>query len=262
MTPPAVELPLVAPTPAGMGAPPAGLSRAEWLRLARWARRLSWASLAYMTVEGAVALAAGLVAGSIALVGFGIDSAIVGFASLVIVWRFSGTRLHSDHAERRAQRLVALQFFVLAPYIVVQAVRDLAGGAHPDASWVGIGLAASSIVIMPLLGIAKQRIGERMGSIATRGEGAQNLLCAYMAGALLVGLAGNALFGLWWLDPVAALAIAGLAVHEGVDAWRGESCCMPAAGAAAEPCADDCCAAGGPQLTPAADRRSSSAGGA
>jgi divalent metal cation (Fe/Co/Zn/Cd) transporter len=199
-----------------------------------------------MAVEGAVALAAGLVAGSIALVGFGIDSAIEGCASLVIVWRFSGARLHSDDAERRAQRLVALQFFVLAPYIVVQAARDLAGGAHPDVSWVGIGLAAGSIVVMPLLGIAKQRIGERMGSIATQGEGAQNLLCAYMAGALLVGLAGNALLGLWWLDPVAALVIAGLAVHEGLDAWRGESCCIPPADTQAQPCADDCCASAPP----------------
>lgn len=212
--------------------PPASLSQDEWRKLARRARWLSWASLAYMGVEGAVAIAAGLVAGSIALVGFGVDSAIEGFASLVIVWRFTGARLLSDHAEQRAQRLVALQFFILAPYIAVAATRDLLGGNHPEASWIGIALAASSVVLMPLLGVAKQRIGERMGSVATRGEGAQNLLCAYMAAALLVGLAGNALLGLWWLDPAAALLIAALAVREGVEAWGGESCCVPEAAAA------------------------------
>ena len=228
-----VELPIAAPSTGTAPAP--DVSRAEWLRLARRARLLSWASLAYMAVEGGVALAAGLVAGSIALVGFGIDSAIEGFASLVIVWRFSGSRLHSEHAERRAQRLVAAQFFILAPYIAVEAIRNLAGGEHADASWVGVGLAISSIVLMPALGIAKQRIGARMGSIATQGEGAQNLLCAYMAGALLVGLAGNAVLGLWWLDPAAALAIAALAVREGTEAWRGKSCCIPSAGG------DDCC---------------------
>src|SRR5215217_6107498 len=152
------------------------ISRATYERLARRARLLSWLSLAWMTVEGAVAITAGLVASSIALVGFGLDSAIEGFASLVIVWRFTGSRLLSDHAEHRAQRLVAIQFFLLAPYIGFAAIRDLSGGEHPEASWVGIALAASSVVLMPLLGIAKQRIGERMGSVATKGEGAQNLL--------------------------------------------------------------------------------------
>jgi divalent metal cation (Fe/Co/Zn/Cd) transporter len=199
-----------------------------------------------MAVEGIVALAAGAVAGSVALVAFGIDSAIEGFASVIVVWRFTGSRLHSDGAEQRAQRLVAIQFFLLAPYVAVQALRDLIGEGHPSASWVGIGLAMSSIVLMPGLGIAKQRIGRRMGSVATTGEGAQNLLCAYMAGALLLGLGGNALFGLWWLDPVAALAIAALAVREGVESWRGESCCIPAAESGGEACTDDCCAPAGP----------------
>jgi divalent metal cation (Fe/Co/Zn/Cd) transporter len=205
-------------------APASQVDRSEFLRLARRARRLSWVSLGYMTLEGAVALIAGIVAGSIALTGFGIDSAIEGFASLAIVWRFTGSRIHSERAERRAQKLVAIQFFLLAPYIAVEALRDLIGGHHPEASWVGIGLAASSIALMPALGIAKQRIAGQIGSAATAGEGAQNLLCAYMAAALLVGLAGNALFGLWWLDPAAALVIATLAVNEGLEAWRGESC--------------------------------------
>src|SRR3954447_1277217 len=175
MTGAGLELPLAAAPPAPPSASTPAISRAEFTRLARWARWLSWASLGYMAIEGAVALAAGVVAGSIALVGFGIDSAIEGFASLVIVWRFTGSRLHSEHAEQRAQRLVAIQFFILAPYITVQATRDLLGGQHPDASWVGIGLAISSIVLMPALGVAKQRIGRRMGSVATQGEGAQNL---------------------------------------------------------------------------------------
>jgi len=217
---------------------PARVDRSEFLRLARRARWLSWASLGYMTLEGAIALIAGMVAGSIALTGFGIDSAIEGVESLIVVWRFTGSRLLSEHAEERAQKLVAISFFLLAPYITVEAVRDLIGGHQPGASWVGVGLAASSIVLMPMLGIAKRRIGERIGSPATAGEGAQNLLCAYMAVALLIGLGGNALFGVWWLDPVAALVIAGLAVNEGIEAWRGEGCCVPGPTA----CEDDCCA--------------------
>jgi divalent metal cation (Fe/Co/Zn/Cd) transporter len=235
----------VSATPRGaealeLGVVPArgGVDRAEWLLLARRARWLSWASLAYMCVEGAVAVVAGIVAGSIALTGFGIDSAIEGAASLIVVWRFTGSRLLSERAEGRAQKLVAISFFLLAPYIAAEALRDLIGGHHPEASWVGIGLAAASIALMPALGIAKRRIGERIGSPATAGEGAQNLLCAYMAVALLAGLSGNALLGLWWLDPAAALVIAALSVHEGVETWRGEGCCAPGAAA----CEDDCCA--------------------
>jgi divalent metal cation (Fe/Co/Zn/Cd) transporter len=229
----ALELTVVAPQPA--------VGSDEYLRLARRARWLSWASLGYMCLEGAVALIAGIVAGSIALTGFGIDSAIEGVASVVIIWRFTSHRVFSQRAEDRAQKLVAIQFFLLAPYIAFEAVRDLAGGHHPEASWVGIGLAIASIVLMPVLGIAKRRIGERIGSAATAGEGSQNLLCAYMAVALLVGLAGNALFGLWWLDPAAALAIAALAVNEGVETWRGESCCVPGATLEASR-EEECCA--------------------
>ena len=197
----------------------------EYLRLARRARLLSWLSLGYMVIEGAVAVIAGIVAGSIALIGFGIDSVIEGFASVVIVWRFTGARTLSEHAERRAQRLVAIQFFILAPYVAVEAVRSLVAGDRPDESLVGIALALSSIVVMPLLGRAKQRLGSKMGSSATASEGKQNLLCAYLAGALLVGLLGNALFGWWWLDPLAALFIAAVAVREGVESWQGRGCC-------------------------------------
>jgi divalent metal cation (Fe/Co/Zn/Cd) transporter len=178
-----------------------------------------------MALEGAVAIIAGIVAGSIALIGFGIDSAIEGFASVVIVWRFTGTRTLSEVAERKAQKLVAIQFFILAPYVGVEAIRSLINGDRPEESIVGIALAASSVVVMPLLGRAKQRIGSRLGSSATASEGKQNLLCAYLAGALLVGLLGNALFGAWWLDPAVALFIAYVAIHEGREAWRGDACC-------------------------------------
>jgi divalent metal cation (Fe/Co/Zn/Cd) transporter len=197
----------------------------EYLSLARRARWLSWASLGYMALEGLVAVVAGIAAGSIALIGFGIDSAIEGFASVVIVWRFTGWRTFSHAAESRAQKLVAIQFFILAPYVAVEAVRALANAHHPEESIVGIVLAAASVIVMPALGRAKQRIGGRIGSSATASEGKQNLLCAYLAAALLVGLLGNALFGAWWLDPVVALLIAYVAVQEGREAWRGEACC-------------------------------------
>jgi len=203
----------------------AAVSRGEYLQLARRAKLLSWASLVYMALEGAVAVVAGIVAGSIALIGFGLDSAIEGFASVVIVWRFTGSRTLSEAAERRAQKLVAIQFFILAPYVAVEAVRAVVNSSRPDESVVGIALAASSVVVMPWLGRAKQRIGSRIGSSATASEGKQNLLCAYLAGALLVGLLGNALFGAWWLDPAVALFVAYVAVREGREAWRGDACC-------------------------------------
>jgi divalent metal cation (Fe/Co/Zn/Cd) transporter len=196
-----------------------------YLRLARRAKWLSWLSLGYMAIEGLVAVAAGIVAGSIALIGFGLDSVVEGFASVVIVWRFTGSRTLSHRAEERAQKLVAVQFFVLAPYVAIESVRTLANEAHPDPSMVGIALAASSLAVMPLLGRAKQRIGSQIGSSATASEGKQNLLCAYLAAALLVGLLGNALFGAWWLDPLVGLLIAALAVFEGREAWRGDACC-------------------------------------
>lgn len=222
--------------------PPASTDRETIERLAARARLLSWLSLGWMSVEGAVALAAGFAAGSIALVGFGLDSVIEGLASVVIIWRFTGGRTHSDAAEHRAQRLVALQFFVLAPYVAFESVGALAGGERPDATGVGIALAAVSVIVMPTLGIAKQRLAEQLGSIATRGEGRQNILCGAMAGALLVGLVANAAVGAWWLDPVIGLAIAASAVLEGRAAWAGEVCddCVPVG--FEEPRDDACCA--------------------
>lgn len=216
------------------------LPDAERVRLAGRARLLSWASLAYMSLEGGIAILAGVMAGSVALIGFGLDSAIEGFASAIIVWRFTGDRIFSEAAESRAQRLVAIQFFVLAPYVGVESVSALLTGERPDASWLGIALAASSVVVMPYLGTAKARLADRLGSAATKGEGRQNMLCAYLAGALLVGLLGNALLGAWWLDPVVGLLIAAIAIKEGREAWCGEGCCVGDPVGAVAPAGDRC----------------------
>ena len=177
-----------------------------------------------MTFEGAVGVTAATVAGSVALLGFGVDSAIEGLASAIVIWRFTGRRHGSRTAELRARRLVAISFFLLASYIAQDVVRALIAGRHPATSWVGIGLAISSIVVMPVLGRAKQRVGELLGSAATAGEGSQNLLCAYMAAGVLVGLGANAALGWWRLDPVIAMGIAALSVREGCEAWRGDGC--------------------------------------
>ena len=221
-------------------AQPAPIDAEAYRRLAGRAKRLSWVSLAYMTIEGGIAILAGVLAGSVALIGFGIDSAIEGFASAIIVWRFTGSRIFSEAAEERAQKLVAVQFFILAPYVGYEATTALIGGERPDISWLGIALSASSVAVMPYLGIAKQRIADEIGSAATKGEGRQNMLCAYLAGALLLGLLGNAFFGAWWLDPVVGLLIAGVAVKEGLEAWRGEGCACGAGSLSALVEADDC----------------------
>lgn len=240
-----VELPSAPAAPAPL-APAATISRERYAQLAARVRLLSWLSLGWMTIEGGVAIVAGIVASSIALVGFGLDSGIEGVASLIIIWRFTGHRMFSEVAEQRAQKLVAVQFFLLAPYVAFESVRSLIGAEHPEVSWVGIGLALGSVVIMPMLGIAKERLADQLGSAATKGEGRQNMLCAYLAGALLVGLLGNALIGAWWLDPAVGLLIAFVAVKEGREAWQGEGCgCVasPLDGAAFadERCEDDCC---------------------
>jgi divalent metal cation (Fe/Co/Zn/Cd) transporter len=210
----------------------------EWLAAARRARLLSWLSLIWMSLEGGIAIAAGILAGSIALIGFGIDSAIEGIASVVIIWRFTGARTLSSAAEERAQKLVAVQFFLLAPYVTFEAIQHLASAERPDVSVLGMVLTATSLVGMPALGVAKQRLAHQLGSQATHGEGTQNLLCAYMAAAVFLGLAGNALFGWWWLDPIAALVIAAVATKEGLETWRGEGCCAASALTPNDACCD------------------------
>jgi divalent metal cation (Fe/Co/Zn/Cd) transporter len=198
-------------------------------RLVRRAKLLSWLSLVWMTIEGAVGVTAGLIAGSVALTGFGLDSVIEAAASVIVIWRFTGGREFSEAAEHRAQRLVGVSFFLLAPYVAVEAILNLSDGSHAAPSWVGVALAVGSVALMPLLGRAKATLGAQLGSSATAGEGAQNMLCAYMAAGVLVGLLANALLGWWWLDPVIGLGIAGLAVREGREAWAGEVCgdCAP-----------------------------------
>lgn len=210
------ELPLIRPS---------AVRSADWHRNARRARLLSWISLVWMTIEGAVGVFSGIVAGSIALQAFGISSAVEGLASVIVIWRFTGARTLSDTSEQRAQKLVAVSFWLLVPYVVAEAAYKLVTAAEPETSYLGIGLTLSSLLLMPLLGRMKHRLGATLESAATAGEGTQNILCAYLAAAVLVGLLGNTLFGLWWLDPLAALAVAALAIREGQESWRGEGCC-------------------------------------
>jgi divalent metal cation (Fe/Co/Zn/Cd) transporter len=202
-----------------------GPAPGERARLERRTRLLAWAGIAWHVVEFAIAIAAGLAAGSIALIGFGADSLIEALAGGVVLWLFTGGRRGSSTAERRAQQLIALSFFVLAAYVGVEALRTLVNVDRPDPSWVGIGLAAFTAPTMPLLAYAKRRLGTQLHSAATVKEAAQTQLCAYLSIALLLGLGANALAGWWWADPIAALAIAAVAVREGRASWRGEGCC-------------------------------------
>lgn len=197
----------------------------ERARLERRARLLAWGGIGYHFVEFAVALFAGVAAGSIALIGFGADSLIEALAGFVVLWLFTGRRVGSASAERRAQQLIATSFFVLAGYVGIESLRSLIGADEPQASWLGIGLAAFTMVTMPLLAVVKRRVGQRLHSAATVKEASQTQLCAYLSVALLVGLLSNAVLGWWWADPVAALVIAGVATREGVQSWRGEGCC-------------------------------------
>lgn len=193
-------------------------------RLERQARLLAWGGIAYHFVEFAIAIGAGIAASSIALIGFGADSLIEALAGFVVLWLFTGVRVGSHDAERRAQQLIAASFFVLAAYVSVESIRTLAGGQHPEASWVGIGLAAFTTGTMPLLARVKRGVGNQLGSAATVKEASQTQLCAYLSVALLVGLVLNAAVGLWWADPLAAVFIAGVAIKEGRESWRGEGC--------------------------------------
>jgi divalent metal cation (Fe/Co/Zn/Cd) transporter len=194
-------------------------------RLERRARLLAWGGIGYHFVEFAVAVAAGIAAGSIALIGFGADSLIESLAGIVVLWLFTGRRIGSAGAERRAQQLIAASFFVLAAYVGVESVRSLVGGHEPNASWVGIGLATFTALTMPVLARVKRGVARQLGSAAAVKEASQTQLCAYLSVALLIGLLANALAGWWWADPLAALVIAGIAVREGVTSWRGEGCC-------------------------------------
>ena len=185
---------------------------------------LAWGGNAWHAIEFAIAVAAGIAAGSVALVGFGADSLIEAAAGFIILWRFAERRTDSETAERRAQQLIAASYALLVVFIVTESLRVLVGGHHPGVSWIGIGLAAFTAVTMPLLARAKQRVGRKLNSSATVSEASQNMICAYLSIALLVGLLANALGAWWWADPAAALVIAGVAAKEGIESWRGESC--------------------------------------
>lgn len=197
----------------------------HWVKAARRARTLSWLSLLWMTGEGVLGLIAGVQASSLSLVGWALGSVIEGLASVIVIWRFTGRRTLSETAEGHAQKAVAISFFLLAPYLGIQAVRDLCDSHLAGTSVLGILVTATSLLLMPVLGLLKRRLGSTLGSGATAGEGTQNLLCAAQAAAVLIGLAATAAFGYHWVDPSIALLLAGWAVREGIGAWHGDDCC-------------------------------------
>jgi divalent metal cation (Fe/Co/Zn/Cd) transporter len=195
-------------------------------RLLRLALLLAGLTIGWNVVEAVVAISAGLAAGSAALIGFGLDSTVEVLSACVIVWQFSGELRggHDEEREHRALRLIAVTFFLLAAYVAFDAGRSLITTSEPDSSPVGIVLAAVSLVVMPLLAWAKLRVAGSLGSPTLRADAKETLVCTWLSAALLVGLVLNAALGWWWADPIAALAIAGLAVKEGREAWHGDDC--------------------------------------
>ncbi|MFJ8814738.1 cation transporter [Amycolatopsis thermoflava] len=190
--------------------------------LSRRVRLLVAATITYNVVEAVVAISAGTVASSTALIGFGLDS-VIEVASAAVAWQFSGA--DPEARERTALKVIAVSFFALAAYVTVESVRSLAGAEPAAHSTVGIALAAVSLVVMPFLSYAQRRAGRELGSASAVADSKQTLLCTYLSGVLLVGLLLNSLLGWWWADPVVALVIAVVAVKEGREAWRGEHCC-------------------------------------
>lgn len=182
-------------------------------------------TITYNVAEAAIAIAAGMAASSVALIGFGLDSTVEVLSAVAIAWQFSVP----DHAAREqvAMRLIAVSFFALAAYVAFEAVRALLGDVAPAPSRIGIGLAAASVLIMPTVSWLERRAGRELGSASVVADSKQTLLCAWLSGILLVGLILNALLGWSWADPVAALVIAAVAVREGREALSGETCCAP-----------------------------------
>ena len=194
-------------------------------------RALAWLTIAWNSVEGLIGIAAGIAAGSIALIGFGVDSYVEVFAGAVILWRLSKEshgEAVSEQAEHRAVRLIAITFLVLAVGVGGESIRKLITGSHPHESDVGIVLAIVSLIVMPLLARAKRRVGKQMGSRAIEADATETTLCVWLSAILLVGLSLNALFGWWWADPLAGLAIVYVAAREGIEHLRAEEldhCC-------------------------------------
>ncbi len=202
----------------------ARLGADELRRLRRLGLALAWFTIAWNVVEAMVAIGAGAAASSTALVGFGIDATIEVASAAVVVWQFTGELRggYDEARERLALRLIAITFFLLAAYVTVEALRDLFGSVAAEHSTVGIVLAIASVVVMPVLAVAKRRTADRLGSPTLRADSRETLLCSWLSVALLVGLVLNSWLGWWWADPIAALVIAGFAVSEGVEAWRGD----------------------------------------
>jgi len=194
----------------------------------RRGRLLAWFTIVWNSVEGIVGIAAGLAAGSIALVGFGVDSYVEVLSGAVVLWRLSkehyGEEL-SEAAEHRALRIIATTFFVLAAGVAAESVRKLVTGEHPSASTAGMALTVLSLVVMPLLARAKRKVGRQLGSHALQADATETVLCVWLSAIVLAGLVLNAAFGWWWADPAAALGIVNVAVREGRGAWKGDACC-------------------------------------
>jgi divalent metal cation (Fe/Co/Zn/Cd) transporter len=188
----------------------------------RWAVRLESLTVGWNTLEAAVALAAGLVAGSIALVGFGLDSVIETASGLAVLWRFRQSGPAETTAEIRAVKFVGVTFFALAIYVGYEAVADLWLRHEARFSLPGMVLAAAALIVMPALGVAKRRVARRLGSRALAADGMESMLCAFLSAALLVGLALNGWLGWWWADPIAALLITGFMLREGIEAFSPE----------------------------------------
>lgn len=207
-------------------------------------RRIRWivaATITYNVVEAGVALVAGRIASSSALIGFGLDSVVEVLSAAAVAWQFSAPDPRTR--ERAAMRTIALSFFGLAAFVTVDAVRTLLSAAEPEHSTVGIVLAAVSLAVMPVLSWAERRTGRELGSASAVADSRQTLICAYLSAVLLAGLVLNSALGWWWADPLAAVVIAGFAVREGIEAWRGEACCTPVSQLVGdgEHCADGCC---------------------
>ncbi|MGV0812863.1 cation transporter [Mycolicibacterium boenickei] len=189
-------------------------------------RRIRWfvgATITYNVVEAIIAISEGARVSSTALIGFGLDSVIEVSSAAAVAWQFSGP--DPEARERIALRIIAVSFFALAGYVTLESVRSLTGAAEAQHSTIGIALTAASLVIMPVLSWAQRRAGRELGSRSAVADSKQLLLCTYLSGVVLAGLVLNSLFGWSWADPIAALVLAGVAVNEGREAWRGETCC-------------------------------------
>jgi divalent metal cation (Fe/Co/Zn/Cd) transporter len=209
--------------PITFGRKPTGITPERKAHLQRIIRALVAGTITYNVIEAVVAISAGIDASSTALIGFGLDSVIEVASATAVAWQFSGS--NQEEREKTALRIIAISFFTLAAYVTFESVRTLIDGSEADHSTVGLVLAAVSLAVMPGLSYAQRRAGRELGSLSAVADSKQTLLCTYLSGVLLIGLAVNSLFGWSWADPIAALVIAGVALKEGREAWRGEACC-------------------------------------